>query len=200
VLSLALGFPLAVLLALGRQSRSVTTRITAVAVIEIVRGLPLLSLLFIASILLPLMLPEGMTIDNLLRALVALTLYAAAYLAEVLRGGLQSIPNGQGEAAFALGLGRFDTLRLIVLPQAIGAVIPPLTSTVVVVVKNTSLVLVVGLFDLLSAGRAALVDPDWPAPYGETYLMIAAIYFLICFGISRYTLFLERHMGNGARR
>lgn len=200
ILSLAVGFPLAVLLALGRRSRSPLTRALATGLIEIIRGLPLLSLLFIASVLLPIMLPDGVTIDNLFRALVALTLSAAAYLAEVVRGGLQSLPKGQGEAASALGLTRFQTLRVIVLPQAIRAVIPPLTNTAVVIVKNTSLVLVVGLFDLLSAGRASLADPDWPVPYAETYLMVALIYFAICFGISRYSLFLERHMVQGIRR
>jgi general L-amino acid transport system permease protein len=200
LLSLAFGFPLAVALALGRRSRFATARLLATGFIELIRGLPLLSLLFIASVLLPIMLPEGMTIDNLFRALVALTFSAAAYLAEVLRGGLQSLPKGQEEAAFALGLSRGATLRRIVLPQAIRAVIPPLTNTAVVIVKNTSLVLVVGLFDLLSAGRATLADPDWPAPYVETYLMVATIYFAICFGISRYSLFLERTMVQGVRR
>src|SRR5690606_34607495 len=133
------------------------------------------------------------------RALVALCFYAAAYLAEVIRGGLQAIPKGQGEAAYALGLSKIQSLRLIILPQAIGKVIPPLTNTAVVVVKNTSLVLVVGLFDLLSSGRAALSDPNWPEPYAETYLFISMVYFVICFGISRYSLFLERKMSAGVR-
>lgn len=200
VLSLGLGFPLAVLLALGRQSDLPVTRAVSVGVIEIVRGLPLLSLLFVASIMLPLMLPDGVTVDKLLRAVVALTVFSAAYIAEVLRGGLQALPPGQTEAARALGLTWLQTTRRIVLPQAIAKVIPPLTNTVVVIVKNTSLVLVVGLFDLLSSGRAALADPDWPAPYAETYLLIALIYFAICFGISRYALWLERRMAFGAAR
>lgn len=200
VLSLALGFPFAIALALGRQSQLPVVRILSVGFIELIRGLPLLSLLFIASVLLPIMLPDGVTIDNLFRALVALTFSCAAYLAEVLRGGLQALHRGQEEAARALGLGWFQTTRLIVLPQAIRNVIPPLTNTVVVVVKNTSLVLVVGLFDLLSSGRAALADPQWPAPYAETYLFIAFIYFVICFGISRYSLSLERTMAQGLQR
>lgn len=200
VLSLAIGFPFGVLLALGRRSRLPVLRWGATGFIEIVRGLPLLSMLFIASILLPIMLPESMTIDTLLRALVALIFYSAAYLAEVVRGGLQAVPNGQDEAARALGLGRWRSLRLIVLPQAIRNVIPPLTNTAVVIVKNTSLVLVVGLFDLLSAGRAALADPEWPSPYVETYLFVAFIYFVICFGLSRYTLWLERRLSQGVRR
>jgi general L-amino acid transport system permease protein len=200
VLSLGAGFPLAVALALGRQSDWSVVRMLSIAVIEIVRGLPLLSILFIASILLPIMLPAGMNIDKLLRALVALTLFSAAYIAEVLRGGLQALPRGQAEAAQALGLSWLQMTRLIILPQAIGKVIPPLTNTVVVIVKNTSLVLVVGLFDLLSSGRAALSDPAWPAPYVETYLFIALIYFAICFGISRYSLWLEHHLPAGSNR
>jgi general L-amino acid transport system permease protein len=200
VLSLGLGFPLAVALALGRQSELPAVRWLSIGAIELVRGLPLLSILFIASVLLPIMLPDGVTVDKLLRALAALTLFAAAYIAEVLRGGLQGIPRGQAEAARALGLSWWQTMRQVVLPQAVSKVIPPLTNTVVVIVKNTSLVLVVGLFDLLSSGRAALTDPDWPAPFVETYALVALIYFVICFGISRYTLWLERRAAFGASR
>lgn len=200
LLSLAIGFPFAVLLALGRQSRMPVVRWGAIVFIEVVRGLPLLSMLFIASILLPIMLPESVSLDTLLRALAALVFYSAAYLSEVLRGGLQGVARGQEEAARALGLGRWRALRLIVLPQAIRNVIPPLTNTAVVIVKNTSLVLVVGLFDLLSAGRAALADPDWPSPYVETYLFVAFVYFIICFGLSRYTLWLERRFAQGDLR
>jgi general L-amino acid transport system permease protein len=197
VLSLGLGFPLAVILALGRRSKMAVPRLLSIGIIEIVRGLPLLSILFIASIMLPIMLPDGVHIDKLTRALAALTLFSAAYIAEVLRGGLQGVANGQSEAARALGLSWFQMTRLVVLPQAIRKVIPPLTNTAVVIVKNTSLVLVVGLFDLLSSGRAALADPAWSAPYAETYLFIALIYFVICFGISHYALRLERTLQFG---
>jgi general L-amino acid transport system permease protein len=199
-LSLGFGFPLGVALALGRQSQLPAIRYLSIGTIEIVRGLPLLSILFVASVLLPIMLPEGSNIDKLLRALVALTIFSAVYLAEVLRGGLQGIPRGQIEAARALGLSWLRMTQLIVLPQAIGKVIPPLTNTAVVIVKNTSLVLVIGLFDLLSSGRAALSDPTWPSPYAETYLLVALIYFIICFGISRYALWLEQHSPFGAQR
>ncbi|HEV2605278.1 MAG TPA: amino acid ABC transporter permease [Microvirga sp.] len=198
--SLGLGFPLAVALALGRQSELRGISTLCIGIIETVRGLPLLSLLFIASILLPIMLPEGLSIDKLARALVALTVFSAAYLAEVLRGGLQALTAGQGEAARALGLSWAQTTRLIVLPQAIAKVIPPLTNTVIVMVKNTSLVLVVGLFDLLSSGRAAATDPAWPSPYKETYLFVGLIYFVICFGIARYSLWLERRLAAGQKR
>lgn len=198
--SLGLGFPLAVMLALGRQSELRGISMLCVGIIETVRGLPLLSLLFIASILLPIMLPEGLSIDKLARALVALTVFSAAYLAEVLRGGLQSLPAGQREAARALGLSWAQATRLVVLPQAIAKVIPPLTNTVIVMVKNTSLVLVVGLFDLLSSGRAAATDPAWPSPYKETYLFVGLIYFVVCFGIARYSLWLEGRLAATDRR
>ncbi|MFC4173527.1 amino acid ABC transporter permease [Microvirga sp. GCM10011540] len=199
VISLGAAFPLAVALALGRQSSLKGIHLMSVGIIEVIRGLPLLSLLFIASVVLPIMLPDGMTIDKFVRALVALTIFSAAYIAEVLRGGLQALPPGQREAAQSLGLGWLATTRLIILPQAIRKVIPPLTNTVIVMVKNTSLVLVVGLFDLLSSGRAAATDPAWPAPYKETYLFVAVIYFLICFAISRYSRWLEQRVAIEAR-
>ena len=198
VFSLGLGFPFAVLLALGRRSTLPAVRLMSIGMIEIVRGLPLLTLLFIAAIMLPLVLPQSWSIDPFTRALAALTLFCAAYLAEVVRGGLQGVDVGQEEAARALGLSWSQTVRLITLPQALQKVIPALTSTVVVVVKNTSLVFVVGLFDLLNAGRAAAADPQWPAPYTESYLFIALIYFVICFGIARYARTLELS-GSSAR-
>lgn len=200
VVSLGVGFPLAIVLALGRQSKLRGVSLLAIGVIETVRGLPLLSLLFIASIMLPIMLPDGMSIDKLARALVALTVFSAAYLAEVLRGGLQSLAAGQRQAAQALSLSWFQATRLVVLPQALRKVIPPLTNTVIVMVKNTSLVLVVGLFDLLSSGRAAVTDPAWPSPYTEVYLFVGVIYFAICFGISRYSRWIEQRASREVRR
>ncbi|GGE53368.1 ABC transporter permease [Agaricicola taiwanensis] len=194
VLSLGLGFPFAVVLALGRRSTSIVPRILSVLTIEVVRGLPLVGLLFVASILLPLLLPAGWSIDKLGRTLAALTIFAAAYLAEVVRGGLQGVSGGQEEAARALGIPRWKMVWHIILPQAIQKVIPPLTNTAIVMVKNTSLVLIVGVFDMLSAGRAAAADPAWPAPYAETYLFVATMYFIICFGISRYSLWLEQRV------
>ncbi|MBJ6126930.1 amino acid ABC transporter permease [Microvirga splendida] len=200
VSALGIGFPFGVILALGRRSALPVPRILSVGLIEVIRGLPLVSLLFMSSIMLPIMLPEGLTIDKLARAGVALTIFSAAYLAEVVRGGLQAIPEGQAEAARALGLSWVDTIRQVILPQALQKVIPPLTNTVIVMVKNTALVLVVGLFDLLSSGKAALADPSWPSPFAETYLFIAMIYFVICFGISRYSLYLERRAAAGQVR
>ncbi|MDB6454231.1 amino acid ABC transporter permease [Falsirhodobacter sp. 20TX0035] len=192
VLSLGMGFPLAVLLALGRQSKLPVVKAVSVCVIELVRGLPLIGLLFVAAILLPLLLPSDWTIDKLGRTVAALTVFAAAYLAEVLRGGLQGLGKGQAEAAQALGISYWKMIWHIVLPQAIQKVIPPLTNTAIVMVKNTSLVMIVGVFDMLGAGRAAAGDPAWPAPFTETYLFVAAVYFAICFGISIYARWLER--------
>ncbi len=184
-------FPLAMLLALGRRSWLPAIRTLCVLFIELTRALPLLSILFIASIMLPLLLPEALLPDKFFRALIALLLFAAAYLAEVIRGGLQAMPRGQYEAAEALGLGYWRTQRHVILPQAIAIVIPSLTSTIIVMIKNTSLVMVVGLFDLISSGRAALADPEWSSPALETYAFIAAIYFALCFGFGRFAQALE---------
>ncbi|KJV09229.1 amino acid ABC transporter permease [Elstera litoralis] len=191
LLSLGLGFPFAVLLALGRRSKLPIPRLMSVLTIEGVRGMPVVGLLFVASILLPLLLPSGWSVDKLGRTLAALTAVAAVYLAEVLRGGLQGVAPGQSEAAQALGIPAWKIVWHIVLPQAIQKVIPPLTNTAIVMVKNTSLVMIVGVFDMLSAGRAAVADPAWPAPYTESYLFVAALYFIICFSISLYARWLE---------
>lgn len=198
--ALGLGLPLGIALAFGRRAALPVPRWLSVGLIELIRGVPLVSLLFVASILLPLMLPQGVSISSLLRASVALTIFSAGYLAEIVRAGLQSIPRGQHEAAQALGLSWWGTTRLVVLPQALRHVIPPLTNTAIVMIKNTSLVLIIGLFDLLSSARAALVDPAWPTPYAETYGFVAFVYFVICFGLSRYSMWLERHLQAGGLR
>ena len=192
VSAIGLGFPLGVFLALGRRSSMPGLRLVCIVFIETVRGLPLLSILFVASIMLPLFLPEVLLPDKFTRALVALTLFASAYFAEVVRGGLQAMPKGQYEAANSLGLPYWKTQRLVILPQAIKMVIPALANTIIVMIKNTSLVMVVGLFDLLSSGKAALADPAWPSPSAETYLFIGAIFFVICFSFARFADFLER--------
>lgn len=192
VTAVGAGFPLGVLLALARQSELPAIRALSVGFIEVTRALPLLSILFIASIMLPLLLPEWLLPDKFFRAMIALLLFAAAYIAEVVRGGLQGVAPGQAEAAQALGLGYWQTQRLIVVPQALAMVIPSLTNTIIVMIKNTSLVLVVGLFDLISSGRAALADPEWSSPAMETYLFIALIYFALCFGFGRFAGVLEQ--------
>jgi general L-amino acid transport system permease protein len=172
----------------------------SVAYIELVRGVPLITVLFMASVMLPLFLPEGVTIDKLLRAQVAFILFAAAYLAEVIRGGLQAIPKGQIEAADALGLGYWRRTRLIVLPQALAMVIPPLVNNFIGAFKNTSLVLIIGLFDLLNTANTALTDSNWQGFASETYVFVAAIYFCFCFFMSRYSQRLERTFNRGHRR
>ncbi len=191
VFAIGIGFPIAILLSLGRRSDLPIARVACTLWIEVIRGLPLLSLLLVASLMLPIFLPEWLLPDKLVRAIIALTAFAAAYLAEVIRGGLQAVPRGQIEAATALGLGYWRTQALIVLPQAIRIVIPALANTIIVMVKNTSLVLVVGLFDLISSGKAALADPDWPSPTVETYVFIGALYFSLAFAFARFADFIE---------
>jgi general L-amino acid transport system permease protein len=197
VVAIGIAFPLAIVLALARRSTLRVVRLLAIGLIETIRGLPLLSLLFVASIMLPLFLPEYLLPDKFVRALVALTIFASAYLAEIVRGGLQAIPKGQYEAAEALGLTFWQRQRLIILPQALRIVIPALANTIIVMIKNTSLVLVVGLFDLISSGKAALADPAWPSPAAETYLFIGALYFVLAFSFARFADFLERRTKTG---
>ncbi|MER9874495.1 amino acid ABC transporter permease [Mesorhizobium sp. M0195] len=193
VVAIGVAFPAGILLALGRRSRTMPAmRIFTVAFIEGIRGLPLLSILYVASIMLPLFLPDYLLPDKFVRALIALTLFASAYLAEVIRGGLQAVPAGQYEAAEALGLSFWQIQRLVILPQAIQVAIPALANTIIVMIKNTSLVLVVGLFDLISSGKAALADPAWPSPAAETFLFIGAIFFALSFSFARFSDFLER--------
>jgi general L-amino acid transport system permease protein len=199
VVGMALAFPLAILLALGRRSQLPAVRAMCVAYIELIRGVPLITVLFMASVMLPLFLPTGMTIDKLLRAQVAFILFAAAYLAEVVRGGLQAISKGQIEAADALGLSYWQCTRLIVLPQALSLVIPPLVNTFIGTFKDTSLVIVIGLFDLLGTANAALTDANWRGFYAEAYVFVAAIYFTFCFFMSRYSQMLERELNKGRR-
>ena len=190
-------FPLAILLALGRRSRLPAVRGICVGYIELVRGVPLITVLFMASVMLPLFLPTGMTIDKLLRAQLAIILFAAAYLAEIVRGGLQAIPRGQYEAADSLGLGYWRRTRLIVLPQALAMVIPPLVNSFIGGFKNTSLVIIIGLFDLLGTANAALTDANWQGFYIEAYVFTAAIYWTFCFFMSRYSQMLEREFSKG---
>ena len=198
---LAAAFPLAVLVALGRRSTGMpVVRVLCVAYVELIRGVPLISLLFMASVMFPLFMPEGLNPDKLLRAQVAIILFAGAYLAEVVRGGLQTLPKGQYEAADALGLGYWQKMRLIVLPQALRLVIPPLVNTFISFFKDTSLVLIIGIYDLLTAGKVALADPAWTGFASEIYLLLAVIYFLFCFAMSRYSHGLEAHLARARTR
>jgi general L-amino acid transport system permease protein len=188
---LAFGFPLGILVALGRRSKLPAIRSLCVLYVELIRGVPLISLLFMASVMFPLFMPDGVNIDKLLRAQIAVVLYAGAYLAEVVRGGLQAVPRGQHEAADALGLSYWRKQRLIILPQAIRHVIPPLVNTFIAFFKDTSLVLIIGIFDLLTTAKTAIIDPAWQAFSIEVYLFVALIYFAFCFAMSRYSRHLE---------
>jgi general L-amino acid transport system permease protein len=188
----ALAFPLSLLLALGRRSSMPALQGLCVAYIELIRGVPLISLLFMASAMLPLFLPSGVSIDKLLRAQIALALFAAAYLAEVVRGGLQAIPREQYEMADALGLNYFQKTAYVVLPQALRAALPPLVNTFIGLFKDTSLVVIIGLFDLLATIKVSLNEPAWSGFGVEAYVFAAMVYFVFCFAMSRYSKHLEQ--------
>ena len=197
---IVLSFPLALLLALGRRSRLPAVRAASIAYIELWRGVPLVSVLFMASIMFPLFLPEGITVDKLLRAQAGIILFTAAYLAENVRGGLQAIPRGQFEAADALGLSYWQKTRLIILPQALRLVIPPLVGQFITTFKDTSLVVIIGLYDLLSSTKMALSDPQWRAFYIEGYVVAALIYTVFTAAMSYYSQYLERRLDRDRRR
>jgi len=195
-LSIFLAFPLAVLVALGRRSQLPAIRTVCIVYIELIRGVPLISVLFMASFMFPLFMPQGMTIDVLVRVLVGITLFAAAYMAEIVRGGLQAIPRGQLEAASTLGLGYWQTQRKIVLPQALAMVVPSMMNNFISILKDTSLVTIVSLYELTGALALALnADVEWRPFKIEAYLFITAIYFSICFAMSRYSLWVEGQLG-----
>ena len=187
----AFAFPLSIPLALGRRSKMRAVKVLCITYVELIRGVPLISLLFMASVMFPLFLPEGLTVDKLLRAQVAIILYAAAYLAEVVRGGLQAVPEEQYEAADSLGLSYWQKTGIIILPQALKLVIAPLVSTFIGLFKDTSLVLIIGIFDLLNSAKTAVDDPVWRAFELEAYLFIAVVYFAFCFAMSKYSQNLE---------
>jgi general L-amino acid transport system permease protein len=188
---LAFGFPLGIVVALGRRSKLPAIRSLCVLYVELIRGVPLISLLFMASVMFPLFMPDGVNIDKLLRAQIAFVLYAGAYLAEVVRGGLQAVPRGQHDAADALGLSYWKKNGLIILPQAIRHVIPPLVNTFIAFFKDTSLVLIIGIFDLLTTAKTSIIDPAWQPFSVEVYVFVGLIYFVFCFAMSRYSRNLE---------
>jgi general L-amino acid transport system permease protein len=198
---LAFAFPLSVVVALGRRSTGMpAVKLLCVIYVELIRGVPLISLLFMASVMFPLFMPEGLNPDKLLRAQVAFILFAGAYLAEVVRGGLQALPKGQAEAAEALGLSYWKKTGLIILPQALRLVIPPLVNTFIGFFKDTSLVLIIGIFDLLTSGKVAVAEPAWQAYADEVYIVLAATYFVFCFAMARYSRGLERQFSRSTRR
>ena len=196
VVGIVASMPVGVALALGRRSTIPLIRIFSIAFIEFWRGVPLITVLFFATYMLPLFVPAGFTIDGLMRALIGIALFAGAYQAEVIRGGLQAIPRGQGEAASALGLSWAKTTGLIVMPQALRHVIPGLVNSFIALFKDTSLVSIVALFDLLGQLRAAFSDPVWATPTTlfTGFAFTGLVYFAFCFGMSRYSLFVERRL------
>ena len=196
-------FPIGIALALGRRSRMPLVRWASVVFIEFVRGVPLITILFMASVMLPLFLPEGVSFDKLLRALIGVMLFQGAYMAETIRGGLQALPRGQYEAAEALGLDFRQKMALVVQPQALRIVIPGIVNSFVGLFKDTSLVLIIGLFDLLGIVQLnANADPNWAAPTTSMtgYVFAGVIFFVFCFGISRYSQFVERRLDAAERR
>ena len=186
--------PIAIVMALGRQSRLPVIRWMATIYIEFWRGVPVITVIFLASNLLPLIVPAGVTVDRLARALIALALVISAYMAEVLRGGLQAVPVGQTEAARALGMGYGTITGLIVLPQALRMVIPGLVNEFIALFKNTTLVLIVSLFDFLGIVQASLTDPKWVGLNFEAYLFAGAVFWIVCFAMSRWSQRLERRL------
>jgi general L-amino acid transport system permease protein len=186
-------FPLAIVVALGRMSTTnATARFLSTVYVELIRGVPLISVLFMASVMFPLFLPDGVSVSKLLRAQVAIIIFAAAYLAETIRGGLQAVDKGQHEAADSLGLGYWPKMILIVIPQALRLVLPPIVSLCIAFFKNTSLVTIIGIFDLLNAAKRSVAEPAWQGFGTEAYLFVAAIYFAFCFAMSRYGQMLEK--------
>ncbi|AVA21441.1 amino acid ABC transporter permease [Rhizobium sp. LEGMi198b] len=200
--AIVVSFPLGIMLALGRRSKMPVIRMLSVLYIEIIRGIPLITVLFMASVMLPLFLPQGWTVDKLLRAVVGVSMFTSAYIAEVIRGGLQAVPKGQFEGADSLGLGYWQKMRLIVLPQAIKLVIPGIVNTYIGMFKDTSLVSIISMFDLLGIVRQNFSDPNWASAVTPiTGLVFAGfIFWLFCFSMSRYSGFMERHLDTGHKR
>lgn len=187
-------YPLGVALALGRQSKMPVIKTFSVVYIELIRGVPLITMLFMSSVMFPLFLPEGVTIDKVLRAQVAIIIFTAAYVAEVVRGGLQAIDKGQAEAAESLGLNYFQKMRLIILPQALKIVIPPTVGVLISAFKDTSLVVIIALYDILNTTKSILNVPEWTGFSTEAYIFIAAIYFAFCFSMSQYSRHIETEL------
>jgi general L-amino acid transport system permease protein len=195
----AASIPVGIVLALGRRSRMPLLRGLSTLYIELVRGVPLITVLFVASFLFPLLLPQGLRLDALARVAVGMTFFQAAYMAEVVRGGLQALPRGQEEAAEALGLSWWRVQRRVILPQALVLVIPSFVNSLLSTFLDTSLVTVVSIYDLTGALRLALGDPQWRNFFLEGYLFVGAVYFACCLAMSRYSHWLERHLGRWVR-
>ena len=196
ITGIVVSLPVGILLALGRRSDMPVARLLCTVFIEFWRGVPLISVLFMASVMIPLFLPEGVNFDKLVRALIGVMLFSAAYMAEVVRGGLQAMDKGQYEAAEAMGLTYWQSMRLVILPQALTHVIPGIVNTFIGLFKDTTLVSIIGLFDLLGAGKSAIADASWSSPVQAItiYLFVALIFFAFCFGMSRYSIYMENKL------
>lgn len=199
IVGIVVSFPLGILLALGRRSEMPIVKMFCIIFIEFWRGVPLITVLFMSSVMLPLFLPEGVTFDKLLRALIGVALFSSAYMAEVIRGGLQAIPKGQYEAANAMALTFWQGTRLVIMPQALKLVIPGIVNTFIGLFKDTSLVLIIGLFDLLGIVQQNMNDPNWisPATPATGFVFAAFVFFIFCFGMSRYSAYMERRLDTG---
>ena len=200
ITGIAASLPIGILLALGRRSELLILRVICVCFIEFIRGVPLITLLFVASTLLNYFLPPGTYFDLLLRVLIMVTLFSAAYIAEVVRGGLQAIPKGQTEAAQALGLSYWKNMGLIVLPQALKISIPGIVNTFIGLYKDTTLVVIIGLLDPIGLSQAVLADSKWQGLSTEIYIFIALFFFISCFAMSRYSIYLEKKLETGHKR
>ncbi|MFP8965360.1 amino acid ABC transporter permease [Pokkaliibacter sp. CJK22405] len=200
IVGIAAAMPIGILLALGRRSEMPIIKSFCVVFIEVWRGVPLITVLFMASVMLPLFVPAEYHFDKLLRALIGIALFQSAYIAEVVRGGLQAIPKGQYEAADALGLTYWKAMILIILPQALKLMIPGIVNTFIALFKDTSLVLIIGLFDILAIVQAALTDPKWLGFATEGYVFVALVFWVFCFGMSRYSQHLENKLHTGHKR
>ncbi len=197
IVGIVVALPIGILLALGRRSNMPLIRFFSTAFIEVWRGVPLITVLFMASVMLPLFVPEEIVFDKLLRALIGIIMFQSAYMAEVVRGGLQAIPKGQYEAAEAMGLSYWKVMRLVILPQALKMVIPGIVNTFIALFKDTSLVLIIGLFDLLAIVQAGLADPKWLGFAIEGYVFAGFVFWIFCFSMSRYSQSLEKRLNTG---
>jgi general L-amino acid transport system permease protein len=197
VTGIVLSLPIGILLALGRQSHLPIVRIICVGFIEFIRGVPLITLLFVAAVMLSYFVPPGTNFDLLVRMLIMVTLFASGYMAEVIRGGLQAIPNGQFEAAEGMGLRYWQVMRLVILPQALKISIPGIVNTFISLYKDTTLVIVIGRLDILGIGNSSLADTKWQGLSTEVYVFVAIFFFISCFSISRYSLYLEKKLHTG---
>ena len=199
ITGISFSLPIGIVLALGRRSNMPALSSVCVIFIEFIRGVPLITLLFVASTMLTYFLPPGSTFDLLMRVLIMVTLFQSAYIAEIVRGGLQGLSQGQYEAADSLGLNYWKAHRLIILPQALKISIPPIVNTFISLFKDTTLVLIIGMMDIVGLGRARLNDPYWLGLAGELYLFIAIFFFICCFCMSRYSINLENKLSTGRR-